>query len=160
MTEFFATWKPSEVIGLAAILAGCLAVVLIVALGVWCAIRHAETAANLKRDMLQRGLSVDEIERVLRAPAEDHTSVSEKGLEAALASLLVQNEIPAPTLERVLRAFQATDPATKKAVYDSLEEIIGGEPSEEQLLAAVKAFCPPRGGVAPAGRFDQVPAGV
>ncbi|HEY1376798.1 MAG TPA: hypothetical protein VGF55_08380 [Gemmataceae bacterium] len=160
MSEFFATWKPSEVIGLAAALGGCLTVVLIVALGVWCSVRHAETAANLKRDMLQRGLSVDEIEHVLRAPAEVPAFASEKELEAGLASLLVQNEVAGPTVERVLRAYQATDPATKKAVYDSLEEIIGSEPSEDQLLAAVTALCPPRTGAPPAARFEHAPAGI
>src|SRR5581483_7328656 len=121
VSDFFATWRPEAVIGLVAVIGGCLAVVAIVVAGIWCSVRHADIAANLKRDMLQRGLTVDENERLMRAPAETSSAGSEKELEASLASLLVQNEVPGPTLERVLRIYQETDPSTKKAVYDSLE---------------------------------------
>ena len=71
-----------------------------------------------------------------------------------------QYEIPAPTLERVLRTFQDTDPSTKKAVFAALEEILESGANEEQLLAAVKTLCPGRGTPSPTNQFQEVPAAV
>src|SRR5262249_5976860 len=107
-----------------------------------------EIRANLKRDMLQRGLSVDDIERVLRAPGEPANSQrtpDERGLDANLASLLVQHEVSAPTIEQVVRTFQAVDPGGKKSVYPGIEEMLDSGAEEEQLVTAVRTLCTPRG---------------
>jgi hypothetical protein len=37
--------------------------------GCWYKIRKAELEAGLKRDMIERGMSADEIERILQAPS-------------------------------------------------------------------------------------------
>ena len=113
--------------------------------------------------MLDRGMPIEQVVRLVGGPSAEGPPANGKELEAQFASLLVQNEIPAPTLERVLRIYQETDPATKKAVYDSLEEIVGSGPSEDQLVAAVKALCPAYSSVQSvqiASRFEEVPAAV
>ena len=81
----------------------------------WSLVRRAEIRATSMRDLLDRGIPIEQVVRLVGAPSDDGSPAKGKGLEAQFASLLVQNEIPAPTLERVLRIYQETDPATKKA---------------------------------------------
>jgi hypothetical protein len=147
MIEMLSQWRAGEVIGLAAVVLGCLtAIVWGIAL-FWCLTRRSEIHANAVREYLQRGLSVDEIERLIRAHhspmARDVTD--ERTLEANLASVLVQHEVSAATMEQVVRVFQSADAATKKAVYDAIEEMLESDVSEDQLLAAVRTLCGPRG---------------
>jgi hypothetical protein len=160
MLEFFATWSPTAIIGLVSVVGGLLAVSICVGLISWCAVRRAQIAADLKRDLVQRGLSVEQIERLVQGPPEDEKPYYEKQLEGSLASLLAQAEVPGHVMTEVLRVYQATDGGTKKAVYDAIEEIIGSEPTEEQLLAAVRTLCPPKAGAAPMPQFDSARIGV
>jgi hypothetical protein len=147
MLDVFANWSPEEIMGFVAIVGGLLAIVSCVGLISWCVLRNAQIAADLKRDLVQRGLPVDQIERLIQGPREDEKPYYEKQLEGSLASLLAQSEVPGPLMTEVLRIYQATDGGTKKAVYDAIEEIIGSEPTEDQLLAAVRTLCPPKGGL-------------
>jgi hypothetical protein len=160
MWDFLAGWKPGEVIGLFAVLGGLLTAVAVVGTIVWSIVRHAEIKANLKRDLVQRGFTVEQIERLVYGPSEASQPVNEKELEAQLASLLVQHEVEGPVMDRVLRLYQATDPGTKRAVYDSIEEILDSDASEEQLLTAVRALCPPRSGTPAPLRLDEMRVGV
>src|SRR3712207_4489214 len=109
MFEMLSDWKPEEVMGFMAIGVGLVAVVGLflwatawVIVHYWRAVRLAELEASLKRDFLQRGMSVDEIERLLRASREPaEAPANERELEANLASVLVQYEVSAPTIEQV-----------------------------------------------------------
>ena len=65
MWEFLSTWPPGMVIGLVSVVGGCLTAIVWGIAIFWSWTRRAEIAANLKRDLLQRGLSVEEVERVL-----------------------------------------------------------------------------------------------
>jgi hypothetical protein len=49
---------------------GMCALILIVGLCVWGNVRKTQSNNRLKRDMLDRGMSVDDIERVINAGAE------------------------------------------------------------------------------------------
>jgi hypothetical protein len=160
MLEFFATWSPTAIIGLVSVVGGLLAVSICVGLISWCVVRRAQIAADLKRDLVQRGLSVEQIERLIQGPPEEEKPYYEKHLEGSLASLLAQAEVPGPVMTEVLRIYQATDGGTKKAVYDAIEEIIGSEPTEEQLLAAVRTLCPPKAGAAMSPQFDSARVGA
>jgi hypothetical protein len=160
MLEFFANWSPEAVLGLISIVGGLLAVVSCVGLISWCIVRRSQIAADLKRDLVQRGLSIEQIERLIQGPPESEKPYYEKQLEGSLASVLAQCEVPGPVMTEVLRIYQATDGGTKKAVYDAIEEIIGSEPSEEQLLAAVRTLCPPKSGVVVSPQFDSARIGV
>jgi hypothetical protein len=73
---------------------------------------------------------------------------------------LTQAEVPGPVMLDVMRTYQATDGGTKKAVYDAIEEIVGSEPTEEQLLAAVRTLCPPKAGGVMSQQFDSARIGV
>ena len=160
MLEFFANWNPDAILGLVSIVGGLLAVVLCVGLISWCVVRRAQIAADLKRDLVQRGLSVEQIERLIQGPPESEKPYYEKQLEGSLASLLAQSEVPGPVMTEVLRIYQATDGGTKKAVYDAIEEIVGSEPTEDQLLAAVRTLCPPKAGNTFTPQFDSARVGV
>jgi hypothetical protein len=160
MLDFFANWSPDAIMGLVAIVGGLLTIVGCVGLMSWCLVRRAQIAADLKRDLVQRGLSVEQIERLIDGPREDEKPYYEKQLEGSLASLLAQSEVPGPLMTEVLRIYQATDGGTKKAVYDAIEEIIGSEPTEDQLLAAVRTLCPPKAGTVMSPQYDSARVGV
>ena len=160
MLEFFSTWSPEWILGLISIAGGLLAVVACVGLISWCVVRRAQIAADLKRDLVQRGLPIEQIERLIQGPAESEKPYYEKQLEGSLASVLTQCEVPGPVMTEVLRIYQATDGGTKKAVYDAIEEIIGSEPTEEQLLAAVRTLCPPKAGAVMSPQYDSARVGV
>ena len=152
MPEFLTNWAPGEVIGLAAVVfgvvGGCLTVIVWGIAIFWSWARREEIRANLKRDMLQRGLSADDIERVLRAPGEPancQRTTDGRGLDANLASLLVQHEVSARTIEQIVRTFQAADAGAKKPLYDAIEEMLDSGAEEEQLVTAVRTLCTPRG---------------
>jgi hypothetical protein len=161
MWDAIKNWQAVDVIVLVMVIGMFLTAIVVSVAVSWGWVRREEIRANLKRDMLERGLSVEQVERLIRAPHQERPPVEAKEFEAQFASLLVQNEVSAPTMERVLRVFQETDPLTKKAVYDSLEEIVGSSPSEEQLIAAVKALCPARASTLPTdSQFAPMPAAV
>ncbi len=67
MNEFLSRLNPGEMIALVSISGGMLIGLLCVGLGVWHKVRAEEIAAELKRDMLDRGMSADEIKTVLEA---------------------------------------------------------------------------------------------
>ncbi len=160
MLDFFANWSPEAILGLVSIVGGLLAVVICIGLISWCVVRKAQIAADLKRDLVQRGVPIEEIERLIQGPSGHQNRYGEKQLEGSLASLMAQCEVPGPVMAEVLRIYLATDAATKKAVYDALEEILGSEPSEDQLLAAVRTLCPPKSSAAPMPQFDSARVGV
>ncbi|HEY4232883.1 MAG TPA: hypothetical protein VGM76_05640 [Lacipirellulaceae bacterium] len=67
MTEFMSRLSSGDAIALVAISGGMLVGILSIAAGIWHKVRSEEIAANLKRDMLDRGMSADEIKTVLEA---------------------------------------------------------------------------------------------
>jgi hypothetical protein len=95
--------------------------------------------------LLERGFTVDQIERLLRAPTDPAAeSIRAREADAKLASLLVQYEVPAPTMEQVLKLFQSAEPALRPSLCDSIEEMLDSEAKEEQLIAAVRLLCQQR----------------
>ncbi len=67
MFELLSRFHPGEIIGLVAVVGGLLVVITSVLGGIWREVRKTEIAAALKQDMLNRGMSADEIEAVLEA---------------------------------------------------------------------------------------------
>jgi hypothetical protein len=147
MSDVFVGWSPKHVIGLTAVIGAFLTAIIMTIAIVWYQSRRESLLANLKNDYLERGFTIDQIDRLLRSPepsALDAARTEEKSLEANLASLLVQYEVPAATMERVLKTFQETEATSKKAIYDAIEEMLEAEVASEQLLAAVNMLCQPR----------------
>jgi hypothetical protein len=67
MNEFLSRLNPGEMIAIVSICGGLLITLLSVRLGTWHKVRSEEIAAEIKRDMLDRGMSADEIKTVLDA---------------------------------------------------------------------------------------------
>lgn len=67
MQEFLSRFGNDEIIGLVAVVGAFLCGIPAVIGGIWYAIRSAEIAGALKQDMLNRGMSVEEIQTVLDA---------------------------------------------------------------------------------------------
>jgi len=71
MTELLSKFDSGEFIGLVAVAGGLLCGTLCgftaIVMGSWVEIRKTETTAALKQDMLNRGLSADEIRTVIEA---------------------------------------------------------------------------------------------
>ncbi len=67
MDAFLAKFNGGELIGLVAVGGAMLCGMLSILMGIWHANKKAEIAASLKRDMLNRGMSAEEIHTVLNA---------------------------------------------------------------------------------------------
>jgi hypothetical protein len=105
---------PEYLVPVAAIVCGSVVALVAVILSQWRHVRQADLEASLKRDMLERGLGVDEIERVLRAsstpapaPAASSGPISDN--EYYLVEKLVDEGKSADEIERVLRVFRSVE---------------------------------------------------
>jgi len=67
MTELLSRFEPGEFIGLVAVTGGLLCGIMGIVMGVWHQVRQAEIATALKQDMLDRGMSPDDIRTVVEA---------------------------------------------------------------------------------------------
>lgn len=71
MSEFLSGVDPDQKFVLVIVAMGCLTIVAIalsgILGGIWCSVRVKQTEADLKRDMLDRGMSAEEIEKVIEA---------------------------------------------------------------------------------------------
>jgi hypothetical protein len=91
----------------------------------WASTRRLEVEANLKRDMLNRGLSAADIERVLLASAnQDREPPAEKETisdnEYYLVEKMLDAEYPVEQIEKLVRAFKSGD----KVRIGSLEKVM------------------------------------
>jgi hypothetical protein len=77
----------------------------------WRAVRESELEGNLKQDMLNRGMAVDDIERLIKAtsrppvPEEKPDLISDN--EKDLIESLVEEGKSAEEIERIIRAVKA-----------------------------------------------------
>ncbi len=117
----------------------------------WQKVRRGEQEAALKQEMLRRGLSVEEMERVLRANSkpQDNTAASpdEKAVEQ-LVWCLGENGISGRVIEQVLAAVRSADPALKRGLCRAVPAVLKysdleGEAKDEQVLAVVRGLVPP-----------------
>jgi hypothetical protein len=102
----------------------------------WLMVRKAEATTALKQAMLARGLSVDEMERLLR-PA----SLTDERLVDGLAGRLGELSASGETIKTVLEAFQAADPSSKRLLYRAVLAVCApGKPCDEQILGVVRGL--------------------
>jgi hypothetical protein len=102
---------PEYLIPIIGIVAGCTVGLAAVIANNWRSVRRAEVEAALKQDMLNRGMTVEQIERVVRA-----SNVSEEGgktdpisdNEMHLVERMVDEGRSTEEIERVIRAFKGT----------------------------------------------------
>ena len=101
---------------------------------------------DVLKDLLARGLSPEEIERVLQGSAvAAEPKDKSRDCEADAAFYLNMLKLSGPALEQALAVVRAADPAAKKAVRDTLANMLGNSVSEEQVLATVRGLCLPPG---------------
>jgi hypothetical protein len=70
MSELLSKFDGGELIGLVAVAGGLLCGMVAIVMGVWHANRRTEIAAALKQDMLNRGMSAEDIRTVLDAGSD------------------------------------------------------------------------------------------
>jgi hypothetical protein len=116
----------------------------------WQRVRRADREAALKETMLQRGLSIDEIERLLRAsskPQEDAAAESaENDAIEELTEALGECGAAAPVVEEVLAAIRGADPATRQTTCRAVKAVINGSDQaskDELILAVARGLCRP-----------------
>jgi hypothetical protein len=117
----------------------------------WRKIHESEHAAALKQSMIERGMSVEDIERVMRAgpPADAQetaaasgggTSKKLTGELTEIAGKLVEHGVAAPAMEQILEAVRMCDPASRGAIKDTVETMLDNGAGSDQLIAAVRAI--------------------
>jgi hypothetical protein len=127
-----------------------------IALNAWWISRQenlrAEREAALKRHMLDRGLSVDDIERVIRATAEQPKQPAnsvDEDVDALgeFAGLLGACQAHPDAIEEVFPIFRAADSVTQKAILRAITEMRDSSEEEtitkDQIRAVVRALARP-----------------
>jgi hypothetical protein len=87
----------------------CGTLVAIIAIGAhqWRCVRQAEVEGALKQDMLSRGMSVQEIERVVQASSQKSSKATcLSDAQEDLLGKMVKNGRSTEEIERVIRAFR------------------------------------------------------
>jgi hypothetical protein len=116
MDAFLAKFNAGEMIGLVAVAVGPLIAMVAIVAGQWRRVRIAEMEAALKQQMLDKGMSAAEIEKVMIASSSGVGSISSTGNNAldraALAQRMVDNGYEGADIERVLKAYE--QPAAKE----------------------------------------------
>jgi hypothetical protein len=112
----------------------------------WRKVHESEHMAALKQSMIERGMSVEEIERVLRAgPAgledsrTDSTCDQSKKL-AELSKRLAEHGVPAPAMEQILGTFRTAGAGERKNMTRTVVAMLDGGADTEQVLAVVRAL--------------------
>jgi hypothetical protein len=128
----------------------------------WQKVRRAEQELVLKQEMLRRGLSVDEMERLLRANSKPKDNVEvatdEKFIED-LVTCLAENGASGRVVEQVLAAVRSADPARLRPLCRAIKAVLENssleeEEKDEQMLAVVRGLCVPN----PPAVHEEVPA--
>src|SRR5262245_17032572 len=125
MVETLFSKDPALLIPIIMAVGGSLVGIIAIVAHQWRNVRQAEVEAALKQDMLNRGMSVDEIERVVRAtnkPTEakptkrDHIS----GNEYALIEKLVDEGKSAEEIDRIIKALKAGGKPVQREAVESV----------------------------------------
>ncbi len=153
MLESFVRF-PQFWIPVVSIVCGTLVVLTAILAHQWRAARLAEVEASLKQDMLNRGLSAEDIERVIRAgrsqdpppgPPEKPDPVSDN--EYYLIEKLVEEERPIEEIERIIRAFKTpsgdavakAEPISENEYY-LVEKLLEDERPVEEIERVIRAL--------------------
>jgi hypothetical protein len=138
----FAQWKPMELVGLT----GVLAAAALTASGLlfWRSVRLVEADAALKQSMLQRGLTLDEMERLLALDSDPPPPprTGELAIED-LAACLHQSGIKEPVIEQVFAAIRTAEPAIRESLCHAIQGLSGESGDEavaKEILAAIRGL--------------------
>jgi hypothetical protein len=139
--------NPELLIPFAVIVCGALVGLVAILAHQWRAIRRTELETALKQDMLRRGLSVDEIERVLRAsevPPEAPAKPDPVSDNAyALTEKMIEEGRSGEEIERLLKLLHATGGAVSDNEYALIEKMLDEGKPLDQIERVVRAFRAP-----------------
>ena len=123
MHDVFARFHPDELIGLTAVVGGFLVALAWIGAHYWRKVRQVEAETALKNELVQRGLSVADVERVMRSGkpraglwhlSENTRLQLEKAEQrVALVERLVQQGMSSEEIERVLNAVEKNEGGKK-----------------------------------------------
>ncbi len=146
MLDLFAK-DPALLIPIVLFLGGALVGIVAILAHQWRAIRRTELETALKQDMLRRGLSVDEIERVLRAserPPEEPAKPDPVSDNAyALTEKMIDEGRSGEEIERLLKLLQATGGTVSDNEYALIEKMLDEGKPVDQIERVVRAFRAP-----------------
>lgn len=151
LSQALSQWQPQELLTLLGILVGAaLALAWVLA---WRRIRLAQEDAALKREMLQRNLTVEEMERLLRARvAPDEPPPLPGDLIEELTTYLGQHEVTGETLTEIMGLVREAPLPRLQAVTRTVAglsagaEEAGRELTGAEILAAIQGLCGPAAG--------------
>ncbi len=105
----------------------------------WRMVQESEHQAALKQTMIERGMSADDIERVLRAgPGSVEEAEHEDTTERT--KKLAEHGVPGTALEQIVGTYRSAGPGTKKTIAKTVVAMLDGGAETEQLLAVVRAL--------------------
>jgi hypothetical protein len=113
MLEILVERQPALLIPLLSIVGAALVCLVWIVAHYWASARRLEVDANLKRDMLNRGLGAADIERVLLASSssspEERPAAKDPitDNEYYLVEKMLDEEYPVEEIERLVRAFKS-----------------------------------------------------
>jgi hypothetical protein len=120
-------------------------------------VRQLELEMSLKQQMVAKGMSAEDIERVMRAgPGAPQTAaasppaattplneMSPRQLDVRVATDLANAGMEGERLQQAVGAVAAADVDTKRAVAEAVAAMIDNGADEEQMHAAVMGLCQP-----------------
>lgn len=160
MVDLFAK-EPALLIPIVMFVGGFLVAITAIVAHQWRAIRCTELEVALKQDMLRRGLSVEEIERVLRAsekPPEAAAKADPVSDNAyALTEKMIDEGRSGEEIERLLRLLQANGTVSDNE-YALIEKMLDESKPIDQIERVVRAFrSPPTAPPAPEAAAPERP---
>jgi hypothetical protein len=116
--------------------------------------RQLELEMALKQEMVRKGLTAEDIERVIRASSTEETpspartaavpvaqEMTSRQLDILLATKLAEMGMDAKRLEQALGAVAGLDLGSKQAVVPAVVNLIDQGTDEEQVHAAIMGLC-------------------
>jgi hypothetical protein len=82
MDELLSKFQPDHLIGLVAVIGAFASGIVAIVMGVGFAVRRVELAADLKKDMLERGMTAEEIRIVMEAGTKKAQQLCKSPIEA------------------------------------------------------------------------------
>jgi hypothetical protein len=82
MYELLSKMEPGQLIGLVAVVGGLVCGIVAIVMGVGLEIRRVELAAALKKDMLERGMTAEEIRIVMEAGSKNSERLCKSPVDA------------------------------------------------------------------------------
>ncbi|HEV3081976.1 MAG TPA: hypothetical protein VGY66_19505 [Gemmataceae bacterium] len=135
---FLKSMQTTEVIWMLAVLTA--AALVFTGLLCWRGVRLKQAHNELLKEMLHRGLSAAEIERVTQPAVPPAPPLTDDEMIKELAQALAVHAVAEPVLEEILAIFAAAPADQRRMIYGIVPVLVGFR-EEAEILRAVKAVC-------------------